>query len=69
VQFRAGQVVEHTPDTAGYTDLVFALFDSLGLQFAPRLRDLDRQQLYRVAPLSGSERAGALIHGTIKRAS
>ena len=33
-------ILEHTTDTAGYTELVFALFDLLGLQFAPRIRDL-----------------------------
>lgn len=40
-------IEEHTTDTAGYTELVFALFDLLGLQFAPRIRDLGKQQLYR----------------------
>jgi hypothetical protein len=33
-------LVEHTTDTAGYTEIVFALFDLLGMQFAPRLRDI-----------------------------
>lgn len=28
-------IAEHTTDTAGYTDLVFGLFDLVGLQFAP----------------------------------
>jgi TnpA family transposase len=41
-------IVEHTTDTAGYTELVFALFDLLGLQFAPRIRDLGEQRLYRM---------------------
>ena len=27
-------ILEHTTDTAGYTELVFALFDLLGMQFA-----------------------------------
>jgi TnpA family transposase len=39
---------EHTTDTAGYTEIIFALFDLLGMQFAPRLRDLGDQQLYRL---------------------
>ncbi len=39
-------IVEHTTDTAGYTEIVFALFDLLGLQFSPRIRDLGDQQLY-----------------------
>jgi TnpA family transposase len=29
-------ILEHTTDTTGYTDLVFALFDLLGMQFSPR---------------------------------
>jgi TnpA family transposase len=41
-------ILEHTTDTAGYTDLVFALFDLLGMQFSPRLRDLGDRQLYRL---------------------
>lgn len=40
-------ILEHTTDTAGYTELVFALFDLLGLRFSPRIRDLADQQLYR----------------------
>ena len=41
-------VLEHTTDHAGYTDLVFALFDLLGMRFSPRLRDLGDTRLYRV---------------------
>ena len=41
-------ILEHTTDTAGYTEIVFALFDLLGLQFSPRIRDLGGQRLYRV---------------------
>ena len=41
-------ILEHTTDTAGYTDLVFALFDPLGLQFSPRIRDLGDQRLDRL---------------------
>lgn len=42
------EIVEHTTDTAGYTDLVFALFSLLGLRFSPRLRDLAHQRLCKV---------------------
>ena len=41
-------ILEHTTDTAGYTDLVFALFDLLGMRFSPRIRDIGDQQLYRL---------------------
>jgi TnpA family transposase len=39
-------IVEHTTDTHGYTEILFALFDLLGFRFTPRLRDLSRQRLY-----------------------
>jgi len=41
-------ILEHTTDTAGYTEVIFALFDLLGLSFAPRIRDVGDQQLYRL---------------------
>ena len=40
-------IVEHTTDTAGYTEVIFALFDLSGLRFSPRIRDLGDQKLYR----------------------
>jgi TnpA family transposase len=39
-------IVEHTTDTAGYTEIIFALFDLLGMQFSPRIRDISDQHLY-----------------------
>ena len=42
------EILEHTTDTAGYTDLVFALFDLLGLEFTPRLRDIGDQKLSKI---------------------
>jgi len=42
------EIKEHTTDTAGYTDIMFALFDLLGMQFSPRLRDIGDYTLYRV---------------------
>jgi TnpA family transposase len=39
---------EHTTDTAGYTDLLFALFDLVGIQFAPRLADIGDTRLYYI---------------------
>jgi TnpA family transposase len=41
-------ILEHTTDSAGYTDIVFALFNLLGLHFCPRLRDLASQRLCRI---------------------
>jgi TnpA family transposase len=37
--------VEHTTDTAGATESIFALFDLLGLRFTPRLRDIGSRRL------------------------
>jgi TnpA family transposase len=34
-------------DTGGFTELLFGLFMLLGFRFAPRLRDLSDQTLYR----------------------
>lgn len=39
---------EHTTDTHGYTEIVFALCHLLGFYFMPRIRDLKDQQLYRI---------------------
>lgn len=44
-------LLEHTTDTSGYSELIFAVFDLLGLQFIPRIRDLKRQTLYRTKDL------------------
>ena len=41
-------ILEHTTDTAGYTDIMFALFDLLGLQFSPRLKALKSKTLYLI---------------------
>ena len=43
----AYRIEEHYSDTHGYTDLVFGLCEALGLGFAPRLRDLPDQVIYR----------------------
>ena len=37
----------HTTDTHGYTEIIFALCHLLGFYFMPRIRDLKDQQLYR----------------------
>jgi len=60
-------IVEHTTDTAGYTDIVFALFDLLGMQFAPRIRDLGDQQLYRWSRTQQVEHLRPRIKGTINQ--
>ena len=39
---------EHTTDTAGYTEKVFAFFDGLSFLFSPRIKDLKDQRIYRI---------------------
>ena len=34
------KILEHTTDTAGFSEVMFALFDLCGLRFSPRIRDL-----------------------------
>jgi TnpA family transposase len=41
------RIDEHYTDTHGYTDLIFGLCEVLGVRFAPRLRDLPDQVIYR----------------------
>ena len=38
-------IVEHATNTHGHTDLVFGLFDLLGLQYSARLHDIGDQKL------------------------
>jgi TnpA family transposase len=60
-------LVEHTTDTAGYTDIIFALFDLLGMQFAPRLRDIGSRQLYRLDRASVYPNLKPLLKGRLRR--
>lgn len=61
------QIVEHTTDTAGYTELVFALFDLLGMRFSPRIRDLGDQKIYRVSKTATYKHIEPLLHGSINQ--
>jgi len=60
---------EHYTDTHGYTEINFAAFAMLGRRFAPRIRGLQKQRIYRIdevkdyGPLvSLVDRAGRTIH-------
>ena len=58
--------LKHTTDTAGYTEIVFALFHLLGLQFAPRIRDLGAQRLYRLDAPPRKEGVAVLLKGLVR---
>ncbi|WSG61149.1 transposase [Nocardia sp. NBC_01730] len=48
-------ITEHATDTHGVTLVNFGLFDLLGMQLSPRIRDLGRITLYRPGPRSEAE--------------
>ena len=54
-------IQEHTTDTAGYTDLIFGLFDLTGLRFSPRIRDLADQRLWRLPTTPTDTPTAALL--------
>jgi TnpA family transposase len=60
------RIEEHTTDTAGYTDLVFGLFELLGLRFSPRVRDIADHRLWRIGPLDHHQYAGPLVRSQIR---
>jgi TnpA family transposase len=41
-------IAGHTTGTAGFTDLLFGVYDVVGLGFSPRIRDLADQRLWRL---------------------
>lgn len=61
------EIVEHTTDTAGYTELVFALFDVLGMQFSPRIRDIGEQRIYRADKTHRYRYIEPLLSSTINK--
>ncbi len=48
-------ITEHATDTHGVTLVNFGLFDLLGLQLSPRIRDLGRITLSRSGPRAEAE--------------
>jgi len=60
-------ILEHTTDTTGYTEIVFALFDLLGMQFSPRIRDMADTQLYRMDRRARYSNLHSMIKGTINQ--
>nr|WP_245665007.1 transposase [Nocardia sienata] len=48
-------ITEHATDTHGVTLVNFGLFDLLGMQLSPRIRDLGRITLYRPGPRAAAE--------------
>jgi TnpA family transposase len=65
-------ISEHATDTAGATLANFALFDLVGKQLSPRIRDLGKITLYRTGPrasvASRYPHAGPLLHRRLNTA-
>jgi TnpA family transposase len=59
------EIEEHTTDTDGYTDLIFALFDLLGMQFAPRIKDIGTTRLFHIDPNLAYEHINTLTLHTL----
>ena len=59
-------LLEHTTDTAGYTDLVFGLFSLCGLRFSPRIRDIADQRLWYLPETTITSHAAALKWNPIR---
>jgi TnpA family transposase len=55
-------------DTNGFTEIVFALFDLLNLQFSPRIRDIGDQRLYRMDRTIRYRHLEPVLTGTINQA-
>jgi TnpA family transposase len=58
-------LLTHATDTAGYTEILFSLFDLLGYHFAPRLRDLGDQVLYRIEGIEIPQQIKRLLRGKL----
>jgi TnpA family transposase len=56
---------EHTTDTAGYTEMVFAFFDGLSFLFSPRIKDLKDQSIYRIDNGIQYKHLNNVLKGTI----
>jgi TnpA family transposase len=60
-------ITEHATDTHGVTLVNFGLFDLLGLQLSPRIRDLGKITLYRTAAKADMETAFPLAGPLLTR--
>lgn len=60
---------EHSTDTSGFTDHVFALMHLLGFRFAPRIRDLADKRLYIPGDAKRYPTLAGLIGGSVRVSS
>ena len=55
----------HTTDTAGYTHIIFALFNLVDIIFEPRIKDIGRQRLFRLPTTPKTQNLEKLIDSEI----
>ena len=58
-------ISKHTTDTAGYSDLIFGLFDLLELDFCPHLAGLPDRRLYHLLGMQRDTKARRLLNHPI----
>ncbi len=63
------EIHEHTTDTAGAVESVFALAHAFGYRFAPRIRDLGDRKLYVTERSMAEGLPDAVLGGAINRAA
>lgn len=56
---------EHYTDTHGYTELIFAVCHLLGIRFAPRIKDLPEQRLWRLPDEQEFQNIGDVLAGKL----
>jgi TnpA family transposase len=56
---------EHYTDTHGYTELIFAVCHLLGIRFAPRIKDLPEQRLWRLPDEQEFQNIGGVLAGKL----
>ena len=59
------KIERHTTDTAGYTEIIFALFDLLGLRFEPRIKNIGDQRIYCLGQRLNYPNINGLITGPV----
>ena len=68
LQQEGTQSTMHSTDTHGYSELVFGLMHLLGLDYAPRIKNFQRQHLYAFKALRRADGYASFLvkpHGTI----
>ena len=63
------EIERHTTDTAGYTEIIFALFDLLKKKFEPRIKNLPNQQIYYIGDKPDCPELDSIIAGPINTKS